>query len=186
MSVRHPLNQAVLNQALNDLRNGQLRRCQLMGFSARALKALKDPALVSLLANSRVCWVQVKVNLNVIHNLLDKRVSDEQETQAIDRMLLAGGSTEMVTKFYGLNHQEVAIRREILEMDARKGRWADLTEEQDHALWKAWQAVIKERKTPLADDNAVLQIALELAESQSVALVVVWNAITEWTEREPL
>ncbi len=32
MSAPHPLNQAVIAQALHDLRNGQLRRCKAMGF----------------------------------------------------------------------------------------------------------------------------------------------------------
>ncbi|EZP20703.1 hypothetical protein V551_01592 [Pseudomonas aeruginosa BWH050] len=31
MSTSHPLNQAVIAQALYDLRNGQLRRCKAMG-----------------------------------------------------------------------------------------------------------------------------------------------------------
>jgi hypothetical protein len=186
MAARHPLNQAVLDQALNDLRHGQLRRCQAMGFSARVLQGLKDPALVSLLANSKVSWVQIKVNLNVMHKLLDKRATDTRETQAIDRMLTLGGSTELVSKFYGLSHQEVAIRRQMLEMPERKGRWADLEETKDGELWRAWQALVKERKTPLNDDTAVLEIAMVLAESLTIPLAVVWNAISEWTGRDPV
>ena len=42
MSVPHPLNQAVIAQALHDLRNGQLRRCKLMGFGEAELDALKN------------------------------------------------------------------------------------------------------------------------------------------------
>ena len=49
MSVPHPLNQAVIAQALHDLRNGQLRRCKAMGFGEQELSALKHPALVSVL-----------------------------------------------------------------------------------------------------------------------------------------
>ena len=45
MSTAHPLNQAVIAQALYDLRNGQLRRCKLMGFGEEDLDALKHPAL---------------------------------------------------------------------------------------------------------------------------------------------
>ena len=40
MSTAHPLNQAVIAQALYDLRNGQLRRCKLMGFGEAELSAL--------------------------------------------------------------------------------------------------------------------------------------------------
>jgi hypothetical protein len=51
MSSPHPLNQAVIAQALHDLRNGQLRRCKAMGFGDSELDALKHPALVSVLLN---------------------------------------------------------------------------------------------------------------------------------------
>ena len=43
MSAPHPLNQAVIAQALHDLRNGQLRRCKAMGFGEEELDALKHP-----------------------------------------------------------------------------------------------------------------------------------------------
>jgi hypothetical protein len=49
MSAPHPLNQAVIAQALHDLRNGQLRRCKAMGFGEEELDALKHPALSA-------CW----------------------------------------------------------------------------------------------------------------------------------
>ena len=54
MSTPHPLNQAVIAQALHDLRNGQLRRCKAMGFGEEELDALKHPALVSVLVNATV------------------------------------------------------------------------------------------------------------------------------------
>ena len=40
MSGPHPLNQAVIAQALHDLRNGQLRRAKSMGFDDKDLDAL--------------------------------------------------------------------------------------------------------------------------------------------------
>lgn len=36
MSAPHPLNQAVIAQALHDLRNGQLRRCKAMASARRS------------------------------------------------------------------------------------------------------------------------------------------------------
>ncbi|MBN0741681.1 DUF2857 family protein, partial [Pseudomonas aeruginosa] len=54
MSAPNPLNQAVIAQALYDLRNGQLRRCKAMGFGEEELDALKHPALISVLANASV------------------------------------------------------------------------------------------------------------------------------------
>jgi ParB family protein of integrating conjugative element (PFGI_1 class) len=49
MSAPHPLNQAVIAQALHDLRNGQLRRCKAMGFGEEELDALKH-------RRSSACW----------------------------------------------------------------------------------------------------------------------------------
>ena len=44
-----------------------------------------------------------------------------------------GASTEMVSRFYGLTHQEVALRRDILGLPKRKGRHPVLDEAQDTA-----------------------------------------------------
>src|SRR5690554_851381 len=107
MSVPHPLNQAVIAQALHDLRNGQLRRCKAMGFGDQELDALKYPALVSVLINASVPWCSVTVNRDVLQRLLRQIADVEKEIAAVDRMLRLSASTEMVSKFYGLTHQEV-------------------------------------------------------------------------------
>ena len=70
MSAPNPLNQAVIAQALYDLRNGQLRRCKAMGFGEEELDALKHPALISVLANANVSWCSVSVNREVLRRLL--------------------------------------------------------------------------------------------------------------------
>jgi hypothetical protein len=180
MSSPHPLNQAVIAQALHDLRNGQLRRCQAMGFSPHALEALKQPPLASLLANAKVAWCSVKVNGDVLNRLLDQGRSVEQEIAAIDRMLRLGASTEMVSEFHGLTHQEVALRRQVLGLPQRKGRWPVLTEAEDARLWERWHAEAAKRRARLKDDAAMLAIAMDLASEQSLNLSVVWGAIRRW------
>src|SRR5688572_20494323 len=130
MSLPHPLNQAVIAQAQHDLRSGHLRHCQAMGFSAQALEAVKHPALVSVLLNSPVAWCSVKVNPDVVQRLLNQVRDVEKEVETIDRMLRLGASTEMVSEFHGLTHQEVALRRQVLGLPQRKGRWPVLSEVQ--------------------------------------------------------
>jgi len=122
MSAPHPLNQAVIAQALHDLRNGQLRRCKAMGFGEEELDALKHPELVSMLVNATVSWCSVSVNREVLKRLLSQVHDVEREIATVDRMLRLEASTEMVSKFYGLTHQEVALRRDILGLPKRKGR----------------------------------------------------------------
>lgn len=183
MSAPHPLNQAVIAQALHDLRNGQLRRCKAMGFGEQELDALKHPALVSVLANSKVSWCSVKVNRDVLLRLLRQGRDVEKEIETVDRMLRLGASTEMLSQFYGLTHQEVALRRDILGLPKRKGRWPVLTEAQDTTLWERWQRCVKKRGIALDDDTAMLQLTMDLAEELSLPVSVIWAAIHNWTRQ---
>ena len=170
MSAPHPLNQAVIAQALHDLRNGQLRRCKAMGFGEEELDALKHPELVSMLVNATVSWCSVSVNRDVLKRLLSQVHDVKREIATVDRMLRLGASTEMVSRFYGLTHQEVALRRDILGLPKRKGRHPVLDEEQDTALWRHWQAGIAEAFPPalpaagrtMDEDNAHLRLAIHL------------------------
>lgn len=182
MSSPHPLNLAVLTQALHDLRVGQLRRCEAMGFSVDAIEALKHPALVSVLQNAKVSWCSVSVNCNVLLRLLKQGQGVEQEIEQIDRMLRLGASTEMVSEFHGLNHQEVALRREVIGMSQRKGRWPVPTEGEDSKLWECWSEGVKTRGIDPKDDAAMLILAMDLAEEQDLPLSVVWSAIRKWID----
>lgn len=184
MSAPHPLNQAVVAQALHDLRNGQLRRCLAMGFSERELEVLKQPALVALLANARVPWCSVTVDRELLWRLVSQMRDIEQEIATVDRMLRLGASTEMVSKFYGLTHQEVALRREILGLPKRKGRHPVLSEEQEMALWHRWKPAVAERGLAPDDETAMLRLTMELSESLSLPMSVIWAAIQSWIEQK--
>src|SRR5574337_97011 len=183
MSAPHPLNQAVIAQALHDLRNGQLRRCKAMGFGEEELDALKHPELVSMLVNATVSWCSVSVNRDVLKRLLSHVHDVEREIATVDRMLRLGASTEMVSKFYGLTHQEVALRREILGLPKRKGRHPVLDEEQDTELWRQWKAVTNSRTVDLEDETSILDAAMDLAEGMSLPLSVVWASIKSWVDQ---
>lgn len=182
MYAAHPLNQAVIAQALHDLRNGQLRRCQAMGFGDQELEVLKQPALVSMLANASVAWCSVSVNREVLQRLLQQVSDVEQEVASVDRMLRLGASTEMVGMFYGLSHQEIALRRNILGLPKRRGRYPTLDEAQDSDLWKQWKAECTRRGADTEDDLAMLALAMDLAERMDIPLSVVWVAIQHWIE----
>lgn len=183
MSAPHPLNQAVIAQALHDLRNGQLRHCKAMGFSEQELDALKHPALISMLINSSVSWCSVRVNRQVLQRLLCQVHDIEMEIATIDRALQLGASTEMVSKFYGLSHQEIALRRDMLGLPKRKGRHPVLTEEQDATLWKHWKPAVKQRGIALDDDMAMLELTMDLAEELHLPISVIWAAIRSWIDQ---
>ncbi|HBP0620308.1 TPA: DUF2857 family protein, partial [Pseudomonas aeruginosa] len=48
------INEAVLTQVINHLRNGQLRRCAEMGLRPEILAQLQQPAVMSILTNTPV------------------------------------------------------------------------------------------------------------------------------------
>ena len=183
MSSPHPLNQAVIAQALHDLRNGQLRRCKAMGFGEEELEALKHPALVSVLVNASVSWCSVSVNREVLKRLLNQVQEVEQEIATVDRMLRLGASTEMVSRFYGLTHQEVALRRDILGLPKRKGRHPVLDEAQETARWRHWKAGVTERGIPLDDELTMLGLTMDLAETLALPMSVVWASIRNWIDQ---
>jgi hypothetical protein len=182
MPEPHPLNQAVIAQALHDLRNGQLRRAKSMGFDDAALDALKHPAMASLLANATVSWCSVSVNPEVLRRLLSQVEDLAREIEEIDRLLRLGASTELISKFYGLTHQEIALRRDVIGLPKRKGRHPVLTEAQDSDLWYRWSKTIKERGTALTDDMAMLAITADLAEPTGLPISVIWSAIQGWID----
>ncbi|OAI94853.1 DUF2857 domain-containing protein [Pseudomonas putida] len=182
MSSPHPLNQAVIAQALHDMRNGQLRRCKAMGFNDQDLAALKEPALVSVLLNAGVSWCTVKVNPDVLHRLLRQMDNVENEIAMIDRMLMLNASTEMVAGFYGLTHQEIALRRNILQLPKRKGRHPTLSEHQDAELWKCWKPEFDARQLSLDDERGLLLLTLDLAEKLGHPASVIWATSRTWID----
>ncbi|MFJ4443368.1 DUF2857 domain-containing protein [Pseudomonas sp. NPDC089422] len=180
MPMPHPLNQAVIAQALHDLRTGQLRRCKSMGFEDQDLAALKQPNLVSVLLNARVSWCTVSINHEVLQRLLSQAEDVDAEIAMVDRMLFLGASTEMVSDFYGLTHQEVALRRDILGLPKRKGRHPVLSESEDTALWHHWNKHQQSRPINLSDDTELLHLTLELAEELGLPASVIWSTLRGW------
>ncbi|MCM2446267.1 DUF2857 domain-containing protein [Rahnella sp. CG8] len=183
MSGPHPLNQAVIAQALHDLRNGQLRRAKSMGFDDTDLDALKHPQMASILANATVSWCSVCINRNVLQRLLNQANDITEEVSRIDRLLCLGASTELISRFFGLSHQEIALRRNVIGLPKRKGRHPVLSEAQDADLWNRWSASVKKSGIALTDDMGMLDIAAVLAEGTGLPLSVIWNAIQGWIDQ---
>jgi hypothetical protein len=180
MTGPHPLNQAVIAQVLYDLRNGQLRKARALGFDDQDLDALKHPATASVLANAAVSWCSVTVNRHVLRNLVRQVEEVEKEVVEVDRLLRLGASTELITRFFGLSHQEVGLRRAVIGLSGRKGRHPVLTEQQDADLWEAWSAEIRKREIAKDDETAMLAVAADLAEAMDLPIAVIWSAIQGW------
>jgi hypothetical protein len=180
MTMPQPLNQAVLTQALYDLYNGQSYRCLAMGFGEQELELLKQPELVARLVNARVLWCTVTVDREMVRRLAVQAREAGREMGAVDRMLRLGASSEMVCQTHGLTHQEVALRRDVLGLARRKGRYSTFSAAQEAELWQAGKAAVAERGIAPDDENARLELAMDLAESSDVPLAALWAAVQRW------
>ena len=120
MSAPHPLNQAVIAQALHDLRNGQLRRCKSHGLRRGGAGCAEAPRTREHAGECHGVVVFGVGEPGSAEAAAEPGDDVEREIATVDRMLRLGASTEMVSKFYGLTHQEVALRRDILGLPKRR------------------------------------------------------------------
>lgn len=179
---QHPLNQAVIAQVLYELRIGQLRRSLAMGFSEEDLQALKNQDKVSLLVNTHVPWCEIKVNQTVLKRLLYQVNDSDQEIALIDMMLRLDASSKMISDVFGLNQREVALRRNLLALDKKHGRWPILTEAQEHDLWRQWKKMIDELALDTQHPLGMAKACMLLAQQNELPMASIWSAIEKWLE----
>jgi len=181
---RQPINQAIISQLINDLRNGQLRRSLDMGFTEEDIRLLQDPERVSLLLDTPVRWSIVKVDSAIMRRLFNRVHDTEKEIAIIDEMLKLGASSQMIADVFGFNQREVAFRKRVLEIDKKQGRWQEVTEAQNHELWHKWKAKIEQYQ--LDQDNLVdmAKVCMILAKTSDIPMAMIWGAMKKWMEEE--
>jgi hypothetical protein len=182
--MAHPLNMAIAFQLLNDIRNGQLRSCLAMGFSEDHLKDLMEPRCMSVLVNASVPWFKVAVDNVVVQRLLAQAKSGDED-QLIMRAIEIGASSPLIHQMFGLSAKEVALRRAMLNVPNRRGRWPSLSQEQERELWDQWVRFMKDEPMDHRDERALLSRAISLTERMpALNLTMVWNTIKSWIEQD--
>jgi len=176
------LNQAVITEVLHDLKNGKLRRCLEMGFTAEDLTALKKPEILTLLVNTPVPWCRVCVNPAVLKGLLSSSEEALQEALLIDRMLCLSASSKMICEVFGLTQREVAFRRSLLGMEKRQGRWTELTDDQENELWRYWLTLIDKYQFDVHNERDLAKSCMWLAEERELTMAQMWMAIQKWVK----
>ncbi|WP_338523608.1 DUF2857 domain-containing protein [Pseudomonas batumici] len=179
-----PLNLAVAFQVLDNIKNGQLRSCLAMGFEEKDLQTLIDPHSMVALVNSPVPWFKVVVDGTIVHRLL-AHARNMNEEDMIRRAIGLGASATMITELFGLPPKETAVRRDILGIPSRKGRWPKIGPEQEAILWGHWVQLTKEQGTNLRDMRAVLEVAMLMTEREPTQnLAMVWSIIQGWIAQD--
>ena len=184
------INEAVLTQVLNHLRNGQLRRCAEMGLRPEILAQLQQPAVMSILTNTPVSWVDVRVNIDVMEKILATAERSAQEDLQIERALKLGATTTMIQSFFGLSPEDTATKRLMLEIHPRRGRWRQLDEQIERQIWFRWEHLMHENQVRLEDSMELLDIAMILTDEinagieqdspEFISLAIVWSLIQSW------
>ncbi|MCV4286486.1 DUF2857 domain-containing protein [Pseudomonas capsici] len=184
--MAHPLNLAVAYQILEDLRKGQMRSCLEMGFAEHDLKSLVEPNCMSMLVNAPVPWARVIVDSLMVQRLLAQAKKDEED-QLIMHAIRVGASSPMIHELFGLPAKEVALRRTILGIPNRRGRWPVMSQQQESVLWELWVKHGKQTSTDPRDARALLGTAIQLTEQMpEVNLTMVWNTLQSWIEQDLL
>lgn len=177
---RQLLNQALLSQIFYDLRNGQVRRCLEMGFTEEDLNILRDPNKLSMLLNTSARWNSVTVDRDVLTRLVERADDTEKETEIVTQMLLLGASSKMIEEIFSINPREVAIRKRVLNIDKKQGRWQELDDEKDHELYYAWKKKIQEHKLDTNDLMEMAKICMILANEHNLPMAMIWQAMEKW------
>lgn len=183
---RQPLNQAIIAQVLFDLRNGQLRRSLEMGFTEEDIRLLKDPELVSVLLNTPVRWSTVKVDCDVMRRLLNRVQDSDKEIAIIDLMLNLGASSKMIADVFGLDQREIAFRKRVLNIEKKQGRWSEVSDEQNHHLWREWKTKIEQYQLDIHDPMDMAKVSMILAQKHDIEMAKIWQAMQDWISETDL
>ena len=175
------LNYAVLTDALYALKEGNIRHCEALGFTFDEMNALNQLSLDELFIVSRSSapFVAVSVRHDVLRHLLTLSRLEVQRQQQISRAIRLGGSIALLNRYFGLNSNEVCLRRRLQGIAIPYGRTPVPDEETDAGIWRQWQRRRVENLDSLDALEAMMQVTEDLS-SQFVApsLTVVWNRIT--------
>jgi len=179
------LNRFVLSQALDDLRDGKLRRVLSMGFTEETLSLFKDPEHVRQLFDAPICWVNVTVNPNLLKRALEWEKDYQKEIEEVDLMLKLGASSKMIVEIFGLTYREVAFRRRMLPLEQKQGRWPEITEAQNHELWRDWKAQIAQDCLDTSNIRDMAKVCMLLSQRHQIPMAMIWQAIEDWLEIDP-
>ena len=180
----HSLNNAMLLQILHDLRAGNRERCKALGLGEEDLELLRTLpyGILASLAHAPVPWVQVRIDLQTFRRIIVQGERDEQLELLINRAIRLGASSAIMYECFGLLYSETALRRRLLNVPVRKGRPQQLSEAQQHALWRRWLQL--RPKEHSRDPTEQFEAMLLLAEEQQISVAHVWQQVFLHGERQ--
>ena len=174
------LNYAVLTDALHALKDGNIRRCELLGFTFDEMNALNQLSLDELFIISRESapFLAVTIHHDALRLLLAKSREEVLQQHRINHAIQLGGSIALLTHYFGLTSNEVSLRRRLLDITIPHGRTPIPDEGTDARIWGQWQKCRVANLESAEALEAMIQVTEKLsAQPDNPSLTVVWNRI---------
>lgn len=175
------LNYAVLTDALNALKEGNIRHCEALGFTFDEMNTLNQLSLDELFIVSRspVPFVSISVRHDVLRHLMAQAREEFGHQRLVNRAIRLGGSIALLNQYFGLTSNETCLRRRLLGVSVPYGRTPEPDEETDAAIWRQWQQCrVNNLESPDAL-AAMMQVTEKLLpDAGGLSLTIVWKCIT--------
>ncbi|ENB6578095.1 DUF2857 domain-containing protein [Escherichia coli] len=175
------LNYAVLTDALNALKEGDIRHCESLGFTFDEMNALNLLSLDELFMVSRAAapFVSVSIRHDVLLHLLTLARQEHKRQKQINRAIRLGGSIALLNQYFGLTSNETCLRRRLLGVSVPYGRTPEPDEETDAAIWQQWQQCRVDNLESPDALAAMMQVTEKLLpDAEGLSLTTIWKRIT--------
>ncbi|WPJ22503.1 DUF2857 domain-containing protein [Serratia marcescens] len=176
------LNYAVLTDALNALKEGDIRHCESMGFTFDEMNALNLLSLDELFMVSRATtpFVSVSIRHDVLLHLLALARQEHKRQKQINRAVRLGGSIALLNQYFGLTSNETCLRRRLLGVRVPYGRTPEPNEETDAEIWRQWQQCRVDNLESPDALTAMMQVTETLLpKAEGLSLTTVWKRIAQ-------
>ena len=139
-----PINQAVINQIILEIKQGNYHRCKAMGVSDDILQLIDSlpPTLLSELVATPVIWARVSIDQNAFMRIIQINQDKEEHRELINKAIQLGASNKMLADYFGMSSNVAARKRKLLEIPTIRGRLAQFTDEQHTLIWREWKAFV--------------------------------------------
>lgn len=178
------INQAVLTQVVQAMKEGHICYCESLGFSPQELLELSRLSAddILFLSHSPVQFMRISIDHDMLSKMLARTGQERQFQQQLEDALSLGASIEFVNHYFGLSTPEICARRRLIGLFVRQGRNLAPDEEAETRVWNAWQNVaVKKLDSPQA-----LQAMMDIARENDLSLTVIWNLLKQWYQEKLL
>ena len=171
------INQAVLSQVIQALKDGNVRYCEALGFDREELNELNALTFEELMhmGNTSAQFLKITINHDVLRKMLVQVRQEQKFQQLVGQAVQLGGSIALISRYFGIS-TEISARRRLMGIHVRQGRNQAPGEKEEAALWNRWQEI----KVDNIDSIPALEAMMLLAQERSLSLTVVWNMIRQW------